>query len=161
MMDWVAYRFGSFGLVCDIFQDGSAAVQIDPRTPDEGYLSQSSEDLVLVVSYGPAASLDSWIQKMEGERMAQVQLLEQRRPTLLCDLPAERIAYEVTPPPPALGSRAGEPIKSGPDSPFRITAVGTHYHGIPLLATFQRSLPDESTEAEQHFFQGFRCDSAG
>lgn len=160
-MDWTPYRFERFGLVCDIFKDGSAAIQIDPRTPDVGYLSQSSKYLVLVVSYGPAASLDSWIQKMESETMAHVQLLEQRRPTLLCDLSAERIAYQVTSPPPAMGSRAGEPIMSGPEGPFRITAVGTRHHGIPLLATFRRPLSDESIEAEQHFFQGFRCDSAG
>jgi hypothetical protein len=164
-MDWTVHQLEHIGVTCDIFRNVRAAIDLDPRMPNESYLSQSTGPLALTVSYGAGAGLDVWLQRALAQESADVVIME-RRASALCDRPAERVVLQVTPPPPPEGHRWGSqgpeamPVESA--EPFLLVALGAMHRGIPLLATFRRPASrtplDSNAEAEAHFFGSFRCE---
>jgi hypothetical protein len=163
-MEWTIYRFVGFGVTCDIFRDARAAIDLDERMPNEGYLAQEHGPLALTVSYGAAAALDVWLQRALSGPSSAVSVVEKSQGTL-CGRRAERVVLGVTPPPSPAGTRAGpnglESMAVDSGDPFLLVALSGSHRQTPLLATFRRPLPRDAPDpyavAEAHFFSSFRC----
>lgn len=159
-MEWMRYRFGAFGLSCDLFRDAPVAVDLDARAGERGYLAQGEGGRSLFVSYGPDDTLDRWLERALAGGPDAARVAEARAPARLCDGPAERVVVEVAATPPAHGHWPdGTTAPSAVPGAVLLALVSARHRGTPLVAAFRRPAADpQGAEAEARFFASFRCD---
>jgi hypothetical protein len=165
LFQWKRYCFELFGLSCDVFADADPAILIDPQSPNLGYFSQTSGECSLIVSYGPEAVFNEWLDHQLKITGNQTNLVQPRRTIDFCGRKAEQVVLKIIPPPPAIGSRPGKEggitIHGGETAPYLFKMIGAAHRQTPLLVAFKRPAADDPVyqKAETRFFGSFQFET--